>query len=94
MPIDNLLPALRDLTITADATGRDVRHWADGGPTDLDNGCLLCTSCHAQIHASDWDIIMGSDRHPWLLPPVEQDPTRTPIPASNRRTMRLDGVAA
>ncbi len=71
-----------------------IHHWADGGPTDLDNGCLLCTSCHAQIHASGWDIIMGADRHPWLLPPVEQDPTRTPIPAYNRRTMRLDGVAA
>ncbi|GAB91726.1 hypothetical protein GORHZ_142_00110 [Gordonia rhizosphera NBRC 16068] len=71
-----------------------IHHWADGGPTDLDNGCLLCTSCHAQIHASGWDIIMGADRHPWLLPPFEQDPTRTPIPAYNRRTMHLDDIAA
>ncbi|WP_137811599.1 HNH endonuclease signature motif containing protein, partial [Gordonia sp. GAMMA] len=22
-----------------------VTHWADGGPTDLDNGCLLCQRC-------------------------------------------------
>ena len=24
-------------------------HRADGGPTDLDNGCLLCQRCHTQV---------------------------------------------
>ena len=71
-----------------------LRHWIDGGTTDLDNGCLLCPSCHAQIHASDWEVVMGHDRHPWLIPPVGVDPRRTPLPAYNRRTLRLDDVAA
>jgi hypothetical protein len=28
-----------------------VRHWADGGPTDLDNLALLCRRHHRMIHA-------------------------------------------
>ncbi|MFW0784154.1 HNH endonuclease [Gordonia sp. CPCC 206044] len=66
-----------------------IIYWSHGGATVIDNGCLLCTACHAQIHASDWEIIMGADRHPWLIPPAEIDPTRTPLPAYNRRTMTL-----
>ena len=71
-----------------------ITHWIDGGTTDLDNGCLLCPSCHTQIHASDWDITIGHDRHPWLIPPATIDPHRTPLPAYNRRTLRLDNIAA
>ncbi|WP_343287417.1 DUF222 domain-containing protein [Gordonia sp. SID5947] len=69
-------------------------HWHDGGPTDLDNGCLLCPSCHAHVHAHGWDIVIGIDRHPWLIPPTTIDPHRTPLPAHNRRTMHLDETAA
>ncbi len=65
-------------------------HWADGGPTDLDNGCLLCQRCHTQVHHHGWQVVMGPDRHPWLTPPVDIDPRRLPRPAYNRRTMRLD----
>ncbi|MGV9713825.1 DUF222 domain-containing protein [Gordonia sp. NPDC003424] len=64
--------------------------WSEGGLTDLDNGCLLCTSCHTQIHNTDWDITMGADGHPWLVPPASVDPRRRPLPAYNRRTMTLD----
>ncbi|UPW10570.1 HNH endonuclease [Gordonia terrae] len=70
-----------------------VAHWADGGPTDLDNGCLLCQRCHTQVHHHGWDIVMGFDRHPWLVPPATIDPQRRPLPAHNRRTMRLDNAA-
>ncbi|GAA3707227.1 hypothetical protein GCM10022238_22980 [Gordonia hankookensis] len=70
-----------------------MRHWIDGGPTDLDNGCLLCPSCHAEVHAHGWEIVMGLDRHPWLIPPVTVDPRRHPLPAYNRRTMHLDAAA-
>ncbi|AFR50677.1 HNH endonuclease [Gordonia sp. KTR9] len=65
-------------------------HWADGGPTDLDNGCLLCQRCHTQVHHHGWRVVMGPDRHPWLIPPADIDPRRLPRPAYNRRTMRLD----
>ncbi|MFE0748476.1 DUF222 domain-containing protein [Gordonia sp. NPDC058843] len=69
-----------------------VVHWADGGPTDLDNGCLLCQRCHTQVHHHGWSVVMGPDRHPWLIPPVDIDPRRLPRPSYNRRTMRLDDV--
>ncbi|MCR5977907.1 DUF222 domain-containing protein [Gordonia jinghuaiqii] len=70
-----------------------LRHWADDGDTSLDNGCLLCQRCHTQVHHNGWDIMMGFDRHPWLIPPVDIDPQRRPLPAYNRRTMRLDDAA-
>ncbi|MFW0797570.1 HNH endonuclease, partial [Gordonia sp. CPCC 205515] len=71
-----------------------VQWWSQDGPTDLDNGCLLCPSCHAFIHATDWDIIMGADRHPWLIPPAAIDRQRRPLPAYNRRTLTLDDPIA
>ncbi|MGC5248738.1 DUF222 domain-containing protein [Gordonia sp. DT219] len=70
-----------------------LRHWADGGATDLDNGCLLCTSCHHDVHDLGWDVVMGFDRHPWLVPPAGVDPKRRPLPAYNRRTLHLDDAA-
>ncbi len=70
-----------------------IQHWSDDGDTDLDNGCLLCQRCHTRVHHNGWDIMMGFDRHPWLIPPADIDPRRRPLPAYNRRTMRLDDVA-
>ncbi|MCR5978591.1 DUF222 domain-containing protein [Gordonia jinghuaiqii] len=69
-----------------------IVHWADGGPTDLGNGCLLCQRCHTQVHHHGWDVVMGPDRHPWLMPPADIDPERRPLSAYNRRTMRLDDM--
>jgi hypothetical protein len=48
-----------------------IRHWADGGPTDLSNGALLCNRHHHVVHRDrfhaeitpdgvDWDIVPGS----------------------------------
>ncbi|MCR8898982.1 HNH endonuclease [Gordonia sp. GONU] len=71
-----------------------IQHWTDDGDTELDNGCLLCQRCHTQVHHNGWDIMMGFDRHPWLIPPADIDPQRRPLPAYNRRTMRLDDIAA
>ncbi|WP_238420021.1 HNH endonuclease signature motif containing protein [Gordonia sp. 'Campus'] len=71
-----------------------IVHWVDGGPTDLDNGCLLCQRCHTQVHHHGWEVVMGPDRHPWLIPPADIDPRRLPRPAYNRRTMRLDDALA
>ncbi|ETA04732.1 HNH endonuclease [Gordonia alkanivorans CGMCC 6845] len=70
-----------------------IEHWSDDGETELDNGCLLCQRCHTQVHHNGWDIMMGFDRHPWLIPPAEIDPRRRALPAYNRRTMRLDDAA-
>ena len=39
-----------------------VLHWAHGGPTDIDNLCLLCTDCHhKQIHELGADLIRQPD---------------------------------
>jgi len=70
-----------------------IVHWTHDGETSLSNGCLLCPACHANIHHDGWDVVMGMDKHPWLIPPATVDPHRKPIPAYNRRTMRLDVAA-
>ena len=71
-----------------------IVHWSHHGETSLSNGCLLCPACHANVHHDGWDVVMGMDKHPWLIPPASVDPHRRPIPAYNRRTMRLDHAAA
>ncbi|MCX8563886.1 DUF222 domain-containing protein [Mycolicibacterium mucogenicum] len=70
-----------------------IVHWTHHGETSLANGCLLCPACHANIHHDGWDVVMGLDKHPWLIPPATVGPQRKPIPAYNRRTMRLDAAA-
>ncbi len=70
-----------------------IVHWTHHGETSLSNGCLLCPACHANVHHDGWDVVMGLDKHPWLIPPATVDPHRRPIPAYNRRTMRLDVAA-
>jgi hypothetical protein len=66
-----------------------IEHWQHGGKTTLHNGCLLCKSCHQAVHNTDWDVIMGADGHPWLIPPADIDAQRRPLPAYNRRTLTL-----
>ncbi len=59
-----------------------IRWWArDAGPTDLNNGVLLCESCHHRIHDNDWNIRIdgiGIRAKVWFIPPPHVDPTRTP----------------
>jgi hypothetical protein len=56
-----------------------INSWAAGGPTDLTNGCLLCGYHHRLIHAGHWQIIIGDNGHPYVIPPDWIDPTRTPL---------------
>ncbi|BCN79192.1 HNH endonuclease signature motif containing protein [Prescottella equi] len=71
-------------TPPAHCEGHHVKHWADGGPTDLDNLVLLCRYHHALLHHSHWDVRIGADRHPWFTPPSTVDPYKKPVPAHNR----------
>ncbi|MBM4726642.1 DUF222 domain-containing protein [Rhodococcus hoagii] len=71
-------------TPPAHCEGHHVKHWADGGPTDLDNLVLLCRYHHQLLHHSHWDVKIGDDRHPWFTPPSTVDPYKKPIPAHNR----------
>ncbi len=58
--------------------GHHIWHWADGGPTDMNNLVLLCGFHHRLIHHSDWDVFIGTDQHPWFVPPASVDPYRRP----------------
>ncbi|MFJ4998980.1 DUF222 domain-containing protein [Microbacterium sp. NPDC088619] len=59
-----------------------IRWWQrDTGPTDLNNGVLLCESCHHRIHDNGWDIRIdgvGRAARVWLIPPRSIDLERTP----------------
>ena len=43
--------------------------WAAGGPTDIDNMCLLCSRCHHQVHDDGWRIRQTPDGDHVLRPP-------------------------
>lgn len=51
-----------------------LRHWADGGPTNLSNLTLLCTPHHQQVHHAGWQVRMAADHHPEFIPPRWVDP--------------------
>jgi hypothetical protein len=37
--------------------GHHVVHWADGGPTDLENLVLLCRRHHRMVHEGGWQVM-------------------------------------
>ncbi|MEJ7690838.1 MAG: HNH endonuclease signature motif containing protein [Nocardioidaceae bacterium] len=53
--------------------------WADGGPTDINQGCLLCSFHHHLIHQGQWAVQMATDGTPEIIPPARIDGDRTPI---------------
>ncbi|HET6711054.1 HNH endonuclease signature motif containing protein [Amycolatopsis sp.] len=50
--------------------GHHIRHWADGGPTDLHNLVLMCAHHHRLLHRSGWEVRIATDGLPEFLPPV------------------------
>lgn len=72
----------------------------DSGPTDLDNGILLCSHHHHRVHDDGW-IIRVRDGRSWFVPPAHLDPEQRPrlgnravVPVfSRRRPMRASAVA-
>ena len=54
------------------ATWCEVHHideWSKGGPTDIDNLVLVCTSCHHNIHDDNWTVHRNSNGTYELQPP-------------------------
>ncbi|MFF1819566.1 DUF222 domain-containing protein [Kribbella sp. NPDC058245] len=51
-------------------------HWADGGPTSLQNLALLCSAHHRAVHAGQWAVSITSSglvevtRPDWADPPL------------------------
>ncbi|OZD79493.1 HNH endonuclease [Rhodococcus sp. 05-339-2] len=64
--------------------GHHIRHWGDGGPTDMNNLVLLCGFHHRLLHHSNWEVFIGTDNHPWFIPPATVDPHRQPRPSHAR----------
>jgi hypothetical protein len=55
-----------------------ILHWADGGPTTLDNQVLLCGHHHRVIHHHGWAVHLATDGHPEYTPPAWIDPHQRP----------------
>lgn len=55
-----------------------IRHWNQGGPTATDNGVLLCSHHHHEVHKENWSIEVRSGV-PWFVPPPYVDPDRIPL---------------
>ncbi|MDX3195024.1 DUF222 domain-containing protein [Streptomyces sp. MN03-5084-2B] len=58
--------------------GHHIRHWAEGGPTDLSNLVLMCAHHHRLLHRSGWEVRIATDGLPEFLPPVFIDRRRKP----------------
>ncbi|MFY2786593.1 HNH endonuclease, partial [Rhodococcus sp. MALMAid1271] len=65
-----------------------IAFWEHGGTTDLNNLALVCGECHRLVHHGHWQLAMGTDGHPYAIPPDTVDPTRQPIPSYHRRKQR------
>ena len=64
-----------------------IKHWANGGPTVMNNLVLLCRSHHRLMHrkaafVGKWAIRIGVDNKPWFIPPPSIDPGQQPRPAN------------
>ncbi len=71
--------------------GHHIRFWADFGPTELRNLALLCDYHHDQVHHHGWQIRLGADGHPELIPPPWVDPLQRPQRNAHWRLAR-DGL--
>jgi hypothetical protein len=47
-------PGCRRMPLACDA--HHLQHWADGGPTSLDNLVLLCRGHHTLLHMTPWQV--------------------------------------
>ena len=55
-----------------------IRWWEKhGGRTDLDNGLMLCVSCHHRLHDTGWDVTVKGGLV-YFVPPASVDPERKP----------------
>jgi hypothetical protein len=60
-----------------------IQHWAHGGPTNLDNGVMVCDRCHDLVHHGGWSVSIDPDGLPaWVAPPW----IHPPAPKRRRNT--------
>lgn len=79
-------PGCRRPPVACDA--HHLVHWADGGPTSLDNLVLLCRAHHTILHSTGWQVRLNpGDRQPEFKPP----PNRRLGPDLHVRLDRTEG---
>lgn len=61
--------------------GHHAVHWADGGPTSVDNITLLCGEHHHELHATGWNLTQKPDGQYTAVPPPD-----APTPTNSRLT--------
>ncbi|WP_375489963.1 DUF222 domain-containing protein [uncultured Jatrophihabitans sp.] len=66
-----------------------IREWTDGGPTDIDNLCLLCRYHHRQFARHGWHVQMINGRPHWI-PPAFIDPQQTPVHNTVHHAAEID----
>jgi hypothetical protein len=78
--------------------GHHLRHWADGGPTQLSNLAVLCRRHHRAVHEEGYQVERRPDgalqfRRPdgRLLPDV---PASVPVPADPVQSLRAAHIAS
>ncbi|WP_168217800.1 HNH endonuclease signature motif containing protein [Occultella kanbiaonis] len=57
-----------------------IQHWADGGPTTLDNLVLLCSTHHRLLHEGNYDITLRPDGTVLVTTPDGRILPPVPIP--------------
>jgi Domain of unknown function (DUF222) len=62
-----------------------ITYWSRGGPTNTDNGVLLCTHHHHLIHKEQWKIHIKNGI-PWFIPPPHIDPRQQPRQNHHHKT--------
>ena len=67
-----------------------IKYWENGGPTDLDNLCLLCSHCH---HTKVHEHGAGVGREPDGRFALQPSRAREPAPPA-RRTKTTGGATA
>ncbi len=68
-------------------------HWwdRDDGPTDVDKMALVCSHEHYLIHHQGWEVRMGADGHPEMIPPKWVDSEQRPRRNAHWKLIR-DGL--
>jgi hypothetical protein len=68
-----------------------IQHWKDdGGPTNLDQGILLCRADHLRLHNEHWRITRDRIGRYWLTPPFRSDPEQKPILLTSKSPLTRD----
>ncbi|MET4782484.1 DUF222 domain-containing protein [Glaciihabitans sp. UYNi722] len=68
-----------------------VIEYENGGPTDIDNGVLLCSTHHHELHASEFTMTMIAGK-PHLRAPTWIDPDGTWRPVGRTRALVVAGA--